>query len=92
MPQKGTTNNPAGRPVGSPNKVTKQVRESLQEALSGEIEKIGKLLESLEPKDRLEIIVKLLQYILPKLESETVNFERNWTTEMKIEGLNGKVI
>ena len=89
---KGKTNNPNGRPAGSPNKITAEVRQSLQSALSGEIEKIGKLLESLEPKERLEIIVKLLQYILPRLESETVNLDRNWTTEMKIIGLNSDAI
>lgn len=69
MPQKGHTNNPAGRPKGRPNKLTKELRAALKSAIGGYIEQIGKDLDELPPKDRLEILVKLLAYILPKVEN-----------------------
>lgn len=69
MPKKGTTNNPHGRPKGVPNKLTKEIRAALKNAISGHIEGISKDLDQLPAKDRLEILVKLLAYILPKIES-----------------------
>jgi hypothetical protein len=68
MPTKGTTNNPNGRPKGVPNKLTKELRQSLKDVVSGHIEQIGQDLDKLEPRERLELLIKILQYILPKVE------------------------
>lgn len=66
---KGKTNNPDGRPAGSLNKTTKELRETLKSVLSDEIEKIPETLQQLDPKEKLEIVVKLLPYIVPKMQS-----------------------
>jgi hypothetical protein len=57
-----------GRQIGTPNRVTKELRVALKDALYNELENLGGYLAGLEPKDRLEIIVKLLPYALPKVE------------------------
>jgi hypothetical protein len=67
--KKGESGNPKGRPPGAPNKTTVAVRESLEIALKGEIEKIPGLLRELDAKDRLEAISRLLPYISPKLQA-----------------------
>ncbi|MDD5764654.1 MAG: DUF5681 domain-containing protein [Candidatus Marinimicrobia bacterium] len=83
MPKKGKSNNPNGRPKGIPNKLTKELRESLKTVIAGHIEQIGKDLDELPAKDRLEILVKLLAYILPKVEDvnpgygEPLDFDLN---------------
>lgn len=68
-PGKGNTNNPAGRPTGTPNKVTKELRERISDFLSGNWEQIKKDFKTLEPKERVMIYEKLLQFTLPRLQS-----------------------
>ena len=62
-----------GREQGTPNKLTKELRTALKNILANELENIPEQLNKLEPKDRLEILVKLLPYAVSKLES--VNIE-----------------
>ena len=62
-----------GREAGTPNKLTKELRTTLNELMSEEIKAIPKHLDKLKPKDRLNIIVKLMPYVMPKFESEEMN-------------------
>lgn len=57
-----------GREPGTPNKLTRELRAALKNVLSDEIDAIPETLSSLEPKDRLELLVKLLPFALPKVE------------------------
>ncbi len=58
-----------GREKGTPNKLTKEIRQTLKTALAGQIEKIPELLEQLPDEKRLGYLIKLLPYVLPKVES-----------------------
>ena len=70
MPQpKGKTGNPNGRPKGSPNKTTQSVREWLTRLIDDNREQIRKDLAALEPKERLQVLEKLMQYTVPKMQS-----------------------
>lgn len=60
-----------GRMVGTPNKLTKELRTVLKNILHAEIIGLQEHFDKLEPKDRLEILIKILPYVLPKV--ETVN-------------------
>lgn len=64
---KGHTNNPNGRPKGTPNKVTSSIRNWIVELINGNREQLQKDLLQLEPKDRLIMIERLLPYIMPKV-------------------------
>lgn len=55
-----------GRALGTPNKTTRELRETLKELFEDEVENFGGLLQQLEPNERANIIVKLLPYIMPK--------------------------
>jgi hypothetical protein len=57
-----------GREAGTPNKVTQRLREILADTLCEELEDLPQKLLQLDTKERLEIIVKLLPYVLPKNE------------------------
>jgi len=61
-----------GREKGTPNKVTKTVRESIFDIVSDNIGTVKDDLKSLEPKERLQIISGLLPYIVSKRQ-ETSN-------------------
>ncbi|MBO0937911.1 hypothetical protein J2I47_15240 [Fibrella sp. HMF5335] len=45
------------------------LRETLKALMQKEIENLPHLLESLEPKDRLNIVCKMLPYVFPKVEA-----------------------
>ena len=58
-----------GREKGTPNKLTKELRSALKDVLYDEIEQIPHRLDKLETKDRLELLVKLMPYVFPKVQS-----------------------
>jgi len=68
-----TGNKYGGRQKGTPNRLTKELRTILKDVLYNELERIEELLESLEPKERLELVVKLIPFILPKSDTLIMN-------------------
>ena len=73
--EKGHTNNPNGRPKGKPNKVTGDVRRWLAELIDGNRAQIKKDLKALSPKDRLLVLEKLMQYVVPKQQATTLEVD-----------------
>ncbi|MBG65622.1 MAG: hypothetical protein CMP73_03070 [Flavobacteriales bacterium] len=57
-----------GRQKGTPNRLTKELRTILKDVLYNELERIEELLESLKPKERLELVIKLMPFALPKVD------------------------
>ena len=64
--QKGQSNNPNGRPKGSVNKSTGETRAIIMKVVHGELENIDALMGELSAKERLDVTMKLLCYVLPK--------------------------
>ena len=64
----GESGNKNGRPPGSKNLITRDLREALKILISDELTKLPDLLGKLEPKDRVDLTIKLLSFVLPKLE------------------------
>ena len=73
MAKKGYTNNPNGRPKGTPNKATTSMREFISELLDDNMEVIKSDLLKIDPAQRLSVLEKFLQYSLPKLQSVDIN-------------------
>jgi hypothetical protein len=59
-----------GRAKGTPNKITKESREILFEIIKNEIDNLPALLEQLEPRERAYILVKLMPYVMPKMNTD----------------------
>lgn len=57
-----------GRSKGTPNQLTKEMRAILKCIISKELNNLSEILENLEPLDRAEMIIKLIPYVLPKIE------------------------
>lgn len=76
--KKGTTNNPNGRPKGTPNRVTKDLRKWVTNFIESQTDQIQQDWQQLEPKDRITLFEKLLKYSLPTLQatSLTTDFEK----------------
>jgi len=64
-----------GREVGTPNKLTKELRVILKNLLHKELEGLPDHLNTLEPRDRIELLIKFLPYALPKVNN--VNCSRD---------------
>lgn len=73
--QKGHTGNPNGRPKGSANKITRDTREWLAKIIAKNRRQMEQDLAALEPKDRLQMLEKFMQYTTPKMQSVTAQVE-----------------
>jgi len=49
--------------------LTKDLRVSLKELMQKEIKGLPKLIESLEPEKRINVLCKLMPYVFPKVEN-----------------------
>ena len=58
-----------GRKKGTPNRLTKEVRAVLKEVVFDEISQIHHHFEKLDPKERIELLIKLLPYVCPKIQT-----------------------
>ena len=56
-----------GRKKGTPNRLTAEIRSTLKAVMDEEISNIPDLLEQLEPKERLDMLIRLMPYTLPKI-------------------------
>lgn len=57
-----------GREAGTPNKVTTALRERVDLLIDNNFERLQDDIDSLEPKERVDAILKLLEFTLPKLQ------------------------
>ena len=55
-----------GRKANTPNRINAEAKEVIQNLVNSEVNKIPQLLEELQPKDRLEILIKLIAFVVPK--------------------------
>jgi len=73
--------NRAGRKKGSKNRISESVRKSFQMLVEDNILQIQIDLDSMSPVDRVNALIKLSAYFLPKLNSIdlTTNIESSFT-------------
>ncbi len=65
--QPGVSGNPAGRPSGSKNKATEDIRNRITLLIENNLDLIEKDFRSLKSRDRLAIFERYLRYVVPPL-------------------------
>lgn len=72
-PGKGKTNNPQGRPAGTPNKATADLRERIKSFIDNNFENLTADIRAIDsPEKRARVTIELLKYILPAMQSVAV--------------------
>ena len=85
--KKGQSGNINGRKNGTPNKITTDLRQWINNFIDDNREQIKKDWNGLEPKDRIVLFEKLLKYSLPTLQSTTLNAGEGITEVKAITGM-----
>lgn len=65
--EKGISGNPSGKPIGTPNKTSRQLRHAIIDYLTANFDKMIADADMLTPKERCRIYIDLMQYGLPRL-------------------------
>ena len=80
--EKGKSGNPKGRPQGAHGKLTTELRAQLKLLIEDELARLPGYLATLPDPDRLQVVLKLLPYVLPKVQQvnsgEGEPFQPNW--------------
>lgn len=71
----GKTNNPNGRPKGSYNARNALLRQAIDEIVANNVKGFTKDLKLLKPKERVDSIISLMSFVLPKLQSIDVDID-----------------
>lgn len=90
---KGSSGNPNGRPKGSVNKTTADLRATINAIVEGAIPDIvsslGEIRET-QPAKYTELVLKLLEYSLPKLRQTDTTLDISEDTVKRIQVLYGQ--
>jgi hypothetical protein len=72
-----------------PNKTTKELKTILQRVVEVQLDTIEEDLQDLAPKDRLNILLKLVEYVLPKQREQKIDFSN--LSDAEIDELINKI-
>ena len=56
-----------GRQKGTPNALTRELRSVLKNIIYNELDSISEVLDQLEPKERIDVLIKLMPFVFPKM-------------------------
>lgn len=85
MGRRKGTEKTGGRVAGTPNKVTGTVKEWIAGLIDKNRAQVEKDLKMLEPKERLQVLEKLMQYVVPKQATVATKIDFNSLTEAQLD-------
>lgn len=74
-----------GRAKGTPNKVTASVKDWIAQVIDKNRRQMERDIKALEPKERLQMLEKLMSYVVPKQQAMSANID---LTKLSDEQLN----
>jgi hypothetical protein len=69
-----------GRTSGTPNKVTSELRKTLKGIIAAELDALLQTLGELPPRERLELLIKLLPFCMPKVNTISGTYDNDWAS------------
>ena len=68
-----------GRKAGSLNRATKDIRDAFTLLIENNIDTLQKDLDSLEPKERVKLLLDMAQFVVPKMKSVDLKADKTET-------------
>lgn len=76
-----------GRAKGTPNRLTSSAKEWLTALIDKNRRQVERDLKQLEPKERLQILEKLMQYVIPKQQAVNATIDVDRLTDEQLDYL-----
>ncbi len=73
-----------GRKAGTPNKVTRELRERLKEVFYEELDNLPNALKEMTPKERVEVVIRLAPFVLPKVNPVGMSSGEGWAESILV--------
>ena len=67
---KGTSGNPKGRPRGAKTKIKGDILAQVKEFIENNMQSIQEDYDMLEPKEKMQFLIKLLEFAIPKAQAK----------------------
>jgi hypothetical protein len=74
-----TSEGNTGRKAGSLNRATKDIRDAFSLLIENNIDTLQKDLDSLEPKERVKLLLDMAQFVVPKMKSVDLKADKTET-------------
>lgn len=85
--EKGKSGNPNGRKPGTPNRVTGDFRQRIQQLLDDQFNQLQEDFQTLDPKERVNAFIRLLEYTTPKLQRTETTVDLSKLSDEDVEML-----
>ena len=76
-----------GRAKGTPNRVTASIKDWVTQVIDKNRRQMERDIKALEPQDRLQMLEKLMQYVVPKQQAVSANVDFNKLSDEQLNAL-----
>ena len=92
--EKGMSGNASGRPKGAENRATGELRTVIGDLLTREMTpaKLRAILAKLDPAQRLNYLIKLTDFVLPKLKQTDLNIELEKLSDEQLDTIINRIL
>jgi uncharacterized cysteine cluster protein YcgN (CxxCxxCC family) len=90
--KKGESGNPKGRPVGTKNKATDEIRTRISSFIDDTFDDVVKSFRKLDDRDKLQYWTKLLEYKISKVKESELSLSMNNLTDEQVDDLFTKIV